>query len=74
MNFSREKVIERIIWVWVARHMRSSVQRTLLQEGRQRLSLLAYSTLEGHNSNLFLSQLELLPGFPAEMPYAVLSA
>lgn len=38
----------------------------------KRESSLGYSTLEVHDSNIFLSQLELLPGFPVEIPDAVL--
>lgn len=38
----------------------------------KRESLLNYSTLQGYDSDFFLSQLELLPGFPAEIPDAVL--
>lgn len=46
----------------------------LALRGKGESKLLVYSTLEGHNRNSFLSQLELLPGFPEEIPYAVLSA
>lgn len=40
----------------------------------KRESSLDYSTLEGHDSNFFLSQLELPPGSPVEIPDALLFA
>lgn len=46
----------------------------LASRGKTETELVSLQYIRGHNSNLFLSQLELLPGFPAEMPYAVLSA
>lgn len=74
MNFSREDVTreDSMGGGWQL-HEALCPKHLVLR--RKRVSLLDYSsTLEGHDSNFFLSQLELLPGFPTEITGAVLFA
>lgn len=72
MNTRREKVTEEdsIGKGWQLHE--ALCPKHLVLRGKRESSL-CYSTLEGHGINFFLSQTELLPGFPAEIPDASFS-